>query len=253
MQMFVLGSDQRVIIFPVNRNRNRFAEPTSVGIEIGIVCEFQNLPIGIGIIFVRWEVFAKYSQIPKMYIFSKKLFKSSFSWLLYIFIWKTYQANKDIIGYTRRYGPLHGPTSSSCGGLHPSAEAFFALRATKELFMLFWPIFGNFWCSVVTMVTFSSNLSNNNKKNIQKISKIFLKISKNPKIQKTSQKSKNPKNPKKTPKNPKKIQKSIKTKKNQKNVKNGQKIRKPEKISKIHLFTIYLFIYLFFFRRKKKK
>ena len=43
---------------------------------------------------------------------------------------------------TRRYGLLRGPTSSSCGGLWPSAEAFFALRAKKELFMLFWPIFG---------------------------------------------------------------------------------------------------------------
>ena len=26
--------------------------------------------------------------------------------------------------------------------------------------MLFWPLFGNFWCPVVTLVTFSSNLSN---------------------------------------------------------------------------------------------
>ena len=36
------------------------------------------------------------------------------------------------------------------------------LRATKkrELIMLFWPIFGNFWCRVVTLVTFSSNISN---------------------------------------------------------------------------------------------
>ena len=59
---------------------------------------------------------------------------------------------------TRRYGPLRGPTSSSCGGLRPMAEAFFALRAKKELIMLFWPIFGNFWCPVVTLVTFSSNL-----------------------------------------------------------------------------------------------
>ena len=32
--------------------------------------------------------------------------------------------------------------------------------AKKELFMPFWPIFGNFWCPVVTLVTFSSNLSN---------------------------------------------------------------------------------------------
>ena len=63
-----------------------------------------------------------------------------------------------IYHYTRRYGPLCGPTSSSCGGLRPSAEAFFALQAKKELFMLFWPIFGDFWCPVVTMVTFTSNL-----------------------------------------------------------------------------------------------
>ena len=34
------------------RNRNRFAEPISVRIGIGIVCEFHNLQIGIGIIFV---------------------------------------------------------------------------------------------------------------------------------------------------------------------------------------------------------
>ena len=40
------------------------------------------------------------------------------------------------------------------------AEAFFALRAKTELIMLFWPIFGNFWCPVVTSVTFSSNLRN---------------------------------------------------------------------------------------------
>ena len=26
--------------------------------------------------------------------------------------------------FTKRYGPLCGPTSSSCGGLRPSAEAF---------------------------------------------------------------------------------------------------------------------------------
>ena len=67
--------------------------------------------------------------------------------------------------YTRRYSPLRGLTSSSCGGLRPSAEAFFALRAKKELIILFWPIFGNFWCPVVTVVTFSSNLREALKKN----------------------------------------------------------------------------------------
>ena len=53
---------------------------------------------------------------------------------------------------TRRYGPLRGPTSSSCRGLRP--RLFFALRAKKrELIMLFWPIFWQFWVA-------SSNIGN---------------------------------------------------------------------------------------------
>ena len=32
---------------------------------------------------------------------------------------------------TRRHSPLHGPTSSSCGGLQPWPEAFFALWKKK--------------------------------------------------------------------------------------------------------------------------
>ena len=88
--------------------------------------------------------------------------------------------------YTRRYG---GPTSSSCGGLQPLAEAFFALWAQKEPIMLFWLIFGNFWYPVVTLVTFSSNLSNFErnpppKKNPRKIRKLKKKIKKNPRIKK---------------------------------------------------------------------
>ena len=43
------------------------------------------------------------------------------------------------------------------GLLLAPAEGF-GLR--PRLFMLFWPIFGNFWCSVVTVVTLSSNFSN---------------------------------------------------------------------------------------------
>ena len=39
--------DQRIVIFTVNSNRKRFAKPTSVQIGIGIICEFQNLQIGI--------------------------------------------------------------------------------------------------------------------------------------------------------------------------------------------------------------
>ena len=66
-------------------------------------------------------------------------------------------------------------------GLRP--RAFFALRAKKGLIMLFWPIFGNFLCPVVTLVTFSSNLSNferNPKKN-EKIQKKSKKLQKNKK------------------------------------------------------------------------
>ena len=89
-----------------------------------------------------------------------------------------------IITITRRYGQLRGPTSSSCGELRPLAKAFFALRAKKELIMLFWPIFGSFWCPVVTLVTFSSTLSNfegnpkKPKKNPKKIQKKFKKLQK---------------------------------------------------------------------------
>ena len=95
----VFFSDQRIVIFPANRNRNIFAEPTYVRIGIGIVHEFQNLQIGIRILFVRWEVFANNSRIPDIYFFSKEWLKISFSWLLYIFIWKILQANNAIVRY----------------------------------------------------------------------------------------------------------------------------------------------------------
>ena len=68
--------------------------------------------------------------------------------------------NGHTFNYTRRYGPLRRPSSSSYEGLWPSAEAFFSLRAKKGLIVQFWLISGNFWCSVVTFVTFSSNLNN---------------------------------------------------------------------------------------------
>ena len=70
---------------PANGNRNRFTEPTSVQIRIGIVCESQNLQIEIGIIFVRWELFANYSQISEIVILSYIISIISFSWTLYIF------------------------------------------------------------------------------------------------------------------------------------------------------------------------
>ena len=88
---------------------------------------------------------------------------------------------------TRRYGPLRGPTSSFAEGF---GRGFFCPSGKqKKLIMLFWPIFGNFWCPVVNLVTFGSNPSNferNSKK--PKIKKKNIKISKSPKIKKINKK-----------------------------------------------------------------
>ena len=81
-------SDQRIVIFPTNMNRNRFTEPTSVRIWIGIVCEFQNLQIWIGILFVIWEVFVNNSQIPDIYFFLKRMYKDFFFLTLIYFSFK---------------------------------------------------------------------------------------------------------------------------------------------------------------------
>ena len=71
----------------------------------------------------------------------------------------------------------------------------------RELIMLFWHIFGDFWCLVVTLVTFSSNFSNierNPKKKQKKILKgrrkkdKFLKSKKMKQIQKKILIKKNP-------------------------------------------------------------
>ena len=101
---YVNHSDQRIVIFPANRNRNRFLEPTFVQIGIGIVSEFQNLRIGKGKIFVRWEVFANNSQIPDIFFsLSKNFFKQKNSWLLYIFHLKNLpgkQSHSEIYSYS---------------------------------------------------------------------------------------------------------------------------------------------------------
>ena len=50
------------------------------------------------------------------------------------------------IGVTRRCGPLRGPSSSSCGGLRRSAEAFFSPSGKKiSFYVCFGPNFGHFW------------------------------------------------------------------------------------------------------------
>ena len=58
-----------------------------------------------------------------------------------------------IIIITRRYSPLFGLSSSSCGRLWPSAEAFFALRAKKRAY---YAVLAHFWHLLVS----SSNLGN---------------------------------------------------------------------------------------------
>ena len=60
--------------------------------------------------------------------------------------------------------------------------------------MLFWHIFCLFWCPVVSMVTFSSNLGNfeRNKKKYEKLKKKYFNLKKNKKnlkIKKTPKKS----------------------------------------------------------------
>ena len=79
-----------------------------------------------------------------------------------------------ILIVTRRYGLLCGPTSSSCRGLWPRLRLNCPL-GKKEPIMLVLPIIGHFWCSVVTLVTFTRNLTNffKKSKNIQRSSKIF--------------------------------------------------------------------------------
>ena len=79
-------------------------------------------------------------------------------WLKQRVHWDIILRNCELSGLTRRYSPLRGLTSTSCGGLWPSAEGFF--WAKKELLTLFVLMLGHFWCSVVTSVMFSSNLSN---------------------------------------------------------------------------------------------
>ena len=139
--------------------------------------------------------------------------------------WTTRTSFNIVIVDTRGYSPLRELTSSSCGGLRPSAEAFFALRGKKELIILFWTTFGNFWCPVVTLVTFSSNISNNNQKK-KKIQKKSKKIKKIQKIQKSKKRPKNQKNPKKIQKIQKKPKKSQKIQKIHKKLKKSKNCQK---------------------------
>ena len=82
------------------------------------------------------------------------------------------------------------PLKQPCQPLeNPVIPSSFTLEDTgkKKLIMLLWPIFGNFWCPVVTLVIFSSNL-NNFEKNHKKKCKKNLTFNKIQKIQKSKKK-----------------------------------------------------------------
>ena len=94
-----------------------------------------------------------------------------------------------LIILTKRCGSLRGAYFLLLQRASVFVRGFCCPLGKKELIMLFWPFFGNFWCPVVTLVNFNSNLSN---------------FSKNPKfflflfffLQKFQKSKKNPKNSK---------------------------------------------------------
>ena len=54
---------------------------------------------------------------------------------------------------TRRYGPLCGPTSSSCGGLQPFTKGLFCPSGKKTNYYAFLTNLRQFWFPVVSLVT----------------------------------------------------------------------------------------------------
>ena len=63
----------------------------------------------------------------------------------------------NILEDTARYaGQLLAPAK----GFGLQLRLFLTFEQKKELIMLFWPILGQFWCLILTLVIFSSNLSN---------------------------------------------------------------------------------------------
>ena len=136
-----------------------------VGLIIPIVIICQDVILELGPEGCSFLGFPRGIILPFcLVLFSSELYRASFGdHLSAIGEWRprnilnqaigncrTQCFNLNFFNNTKRYGPLHGPTSSSCEGLWPSAEASFALGAKKKLIMLCWPILGHFWCSVVT-------------------------------------------------------------------------------------------------------
>ena len=64
----------------------------------------------------------------------------------------SYTGSHSLVIKTRRYSLLRGPTFSSCRGHWPPTKGFFCPSGKKDQIFLFWPILGNFWWLVVTLV-----------------------------------------------------------------------------------------------------
>ena len=73
---------QRIVIFPSKINRNWFMGHASV--QIGIVCEYQNRLIGIGIIFVRQELIVFFLYLRFFFFLFFSLFLIYFLYIFFI-------------------------------------------------------------------------------------------------------------------------------------------------------------------------
>ena len=89
--------------------------------------------------------------------------------------------SEELEGTARNAGLLLAPAEGF-------GQGFFALQEKKELFTLFLPILGHFWCPVVTVVTLIVTFSNFEK--IQK-NKRRIKINNTKKITKSPKKLSN--------------------------------------------------------------
>ena len=115
---------------------------------------------------------------------------------------------------TKSYRGYYWTPKISKNGPKQHNKPFFAQRAKKKFIMLFWHIFGNFWCPVVTLITFRRNLSNFERYSKKPFfSNKSKKNSKHQKIQKSKQSQKIKINQKKNPQKNKQNHKK-KTKKN---------------------------------------
>ena len=101
-----------------------------------------------------WRNFFKKRKKLCMYVYPELTLRKDGWRTIFCLIYKGFfSSNKNLLeGMTSYAGQLLAPGEGF--GLWPK------LSGKKGLIMRFWPILGHFWCSVVTFITFSSNLNN---------------------------------------------------------------------------------------------